>query len=236
LSGFSWLSGKDQGARSRLINSLAQDGFKPGWDPGSQKLNTVIQQVQTNQANAAQLLGSQDFLNVDQAVAVTKYIGNALGSGLLGKWSGAEMNAGGVGISVAVGLTGFDLPKDIADLSYDIANWKWSWSHAGETALDLVGTLPLIGAVKNIRNASKLATTAKAAANIGEAAADTAQGVKQAANVLGDVKQAANGASDLLPILQLSCFVAGTPVLTPRGAKAIEALQPGDVVLSRPEC
>jgi hypothetical protein len=34
---------------------------------------------------------------------------------------------------------------------------------------------------------------------------------------------------------QKACFVAGTPLLTPTGEKAIELLQPGDLVLSRSE-
>ena len=32
-----------------------------------------------------------------------------------------------------------------------------------------------------------------------------------------------------------SCFAAGTPILTPNGATAIEKLRPGDLVLSRSE-
>jgi hypothetical protein len=33
----------------------------------------------------------------------------------------------------------------------------------------------------------------------------------------------------------LSCFAAGTPLLTPDGARPIEQFQPGDMVLSRSE-
>ena len=38
-----------------------------------------------------------------------------------------------------------------------------------------------------------------------------------------------------LPALNQTCFVAGTPVLTPQGARSIEDLKPGDKVYSRPE-
>jgi hypothetical protein len=38
-----------------------------------------------------------------------------------------------------------------------------------------------------------------------------------------------------LLVLQKSCFAAGTPILTPEGAKAIETLKVGETVLSRPE-
>lgn len=39
----------------------------------------------------------------------------------------------------------------------------------------------------------------------------------------------------VLPILQITCFVAGTPVLTAEGSRPIESLKVGDTVLSRPE-
>ena len=38
-----------------------------------------------------------------------------------------------------------------------------------------------------------------------------------------------------IKVLGPTCFVAGTPLLTPNGSKAIEDLCPGDYVLSRPE-
>jgi Pretoxin HINT domain/Putative Ig domain len=38
-----------------------------------------------------------------------------------------------------------------------------------------------------------------------------------------------------LTVLQPSCFVAGTPLLTPGGSKVIEQFRPGDLVLSRSE-
>lgn len=49
---------------------------------------------------------------------------------------------------IALGIFDFDLPMDIRDISADFANWKWSWGHAGQTALDMVGLLPVIGALK----------------------------------------------------------------------------------------
>ena len=55
-----------------------------------------------------------------------------------------------------LGFAGVDLPCDIRDLTYDISNWEWSWSHAGDTALDAVGLLPVIGALKYGDEASTL--------------------------------------------------------------------------------
>lgn len=43
--------------------------------------------------------------------------------------------------------------------------------------------------------------------------------------------------SVLIPLetINPTCFVAGTPILTPEGTKAIEMLKVGDAILSRPE-
>jgi hypothetical protein len=36
-------------------------------------------------------------------------------------------------------------------------------------------------------------------------------------------------------LFKRSCFAAGTPIRTPEGSKAIEAIRPGDLVLARDE-
>jgi len=48
------------------------------------------------------------------------------------------------------------------------------------------------------------------------------------------ITRIADAISDLRQLLKM-CFVAGTPVHTPAGLRPIESLQPGDLVLSRPE-
>lgn len=37
---------------------------------------------------------------------------------------------------------------DIRDIVADIQNWEWSWSHVAQTALDSVGLIPIVGALK----------------------------------------------------------------------------------------
>jgi hypothetical protein len=44
-----------------------------------------------------------------------------------------------------------------------------------------------------------------------------------------------SGIRATLNVLNKTCFVAGTPILTPNGAKMIEAFKVGDQILSRPE-
>ncbi len=66
---------------------------------------------------------------------------------LLGNYSD-EVTLLGTGAQIGTGLLGIDLLGDIRDISYDIQNWEWSWSHIGQTALDVAGVLPLVGAIK----------------------------------------------------------------------------------------
>jgi hypothetical protein len=61
----------------------------------------------------------------------------------------------------------------------------------------------------------------------------TAEGRLAGGRAAGEAEVA--GQTFPLRLADGSCFVAGTPVLTPTGSKAIEELQVGDVVLSRSE-
>ena len=54
----------------------------------------------------------------------------------------------GTGAQIGTGFIGLDLPGDIRDITYDFQNWEWSWSHAGQTAMDFAGVLPVIGPLK----------------------------------------------------------------------------------------
>ena len=61
-----------------------------------------------------------------------------------GKYADESNIIGTVG-EVGVVFTGLDVVQDLRDLSYDVTNWEWSWGHVGETALDAVGLVPLVG-------------------------------------------------------------------------------------------
>lgn len=56
----------------------------------------------------------------------------------------------GTGVQVGSGILGVDLPADIRDISADLKNWEWTWSHAGQTGLDIIGVFPLIGGLKYV--------------------------------------------------------------------------------------
>ena len=57
---------------------------------------------------------------------------------------------------VGSGFIGIDLPGDIRDIIFDVTNWKWSWGHAGQTGLDLIGVVPVIGMLKYTDEAAAL--------------------------------------------------------------------------------
>ena len=78
---------------------------------------------------------------------VEEYLKKSFNQLLLGNFTNDVTALGTVG-QVGLGLLGADLPLDIRDISADFINWEWSWKHAGQTALDLVALLPIIGAVK----------------------------------------------------------------------------------------
>ena len=78
---------------------------------------------------------------------VEEYLKKSFNQLLLGNFTNDVTALGTVG-QVGLGLLGADLPLDIRDISADFINWEWSWKHAGQTALDLLALLPIIGAVK----------------------------------------------------------------------------------------
>ena len=59
-----------------------------------------------------------------------------------------EVTLLGTGAQIATGIIGIDLPADIRDISADLVNWEWSLRHVGQTALDCIGLIPVIGALK----------------------------------------------------------------------------------------
>ncbi len=46
---------------------------------------------------------------------------------------------------IGIAFTGADIVQDIRDLSHDIIYWENSWEHIGETILDGVAVIPVVG-------------------------------------------------------------------------------------------
>ena len=84
------------------------------------------------------------------ADAASDYIGKSLNQIVKGNFT--DDVAG----EIVLGIFDLDLVCDLRDITYDIGEWgeiiigddEFSWSFAGQSFLDLVGIIPVIGAVK----------------------------------------------------------------------------------------
>lgn len=98
-----------------------------------------------------------------------------------------------LGGSVAASIANVDAPLDIRDLAYDMSHWGEGDYFAARLALDAVGILPVIGAIKYIKHFDTVADVAKAADKAADIA-DTAHDVAKAADAAHDLKKAADAA------------------------------------------
>lgn len=79
--------------------------------------------------------------------AAPGYILDSTEQAIFGNWTNKVTILGTAG-QVGLGFTGLDFLADARDIDYDFKTWEWSWSHAGQTAVDTVGLLPIIGGLK----------------------------------------------------------------------------------------
>jgi hypothetical protein len=59
-----------------------------------------------------------------------------------------DVSALGTAGQIGIAIIGLDAPMDARDLVYDLTNWEWSWGHAGQTLIDIIAFVPVIGALK----------------------------------------------------------------------------------------
>ena len=118
-----------------------------------------------------------------------------------------------LGGSVVASLLNFDAPLDVRDLGYDIRHWGEGDYFAAHLALDAVGVLPLIGAVKYVKHLDTVGDVAKEVDKTADAidsvhdiakAADTASDMAEGADllldtadVISDVKKKTDTVADL---------------------------------------
>lgn len=89
------------------------------------------------------------------ADAASDYIGKFLNQIVKGNFTDDVTLLGTAG-EIVLGIFDLDLVCDLRDITYDIGEWgeiiigddEFSWSFAGQSFLDLVGIIPVIGAVK----------------------------------------------------------------------------------------
>jgi hypothetical protein len=99
----------------------------------------------------------------------------------IGEWAGVDTTWIGTGGSIILGLVGVDVYKDFLDISHNLVNWQWSWSHAGTTMLNAVSFLPIVGTIKY---ADEGATLVKQLDDATEAVAEAALELQRKRSVL----------------------------------------------------
>ena len=108
------------------------------------------------------------------------YIEKSINQVVLGNFT-EDTTLLGTAAQVGIGLTGLDVVTDARDIAYDVTNWEWSWGHAGQTVLDAVAFVPVIGAIKY---GDEVGTVVKHADEIIDGASTT---VKNASMISDDV-------------------------------------------------
>ncbi len=87
----------------------------------------------------------EDYFKLESAgESWRKYFLVSIEQIIKGKYADESNVVGTIG-EIGVAFTGADIIQDIRDLSYDITHWEWSWGHVGETALDGIGLVPIVG-------------------------------------------------------------------------------------------
>lgn len=89
------------------------------------------------------------------ADAAASYVGKSLNQIVAGNFTDDVTLLGTAG-QIALGIFDLDLVCDLRDTAYDIGEWgeiiigeeEFSWSFAGQSFIDIIGILPVIGAIK----------------------------------------------------------------------------------------
>lgn len=105
-----------------------------------------------------------------------------------------------MGGSVAASIANVDAPLDVRDLAYDLTHWGEGDYFGARLALDAVGILPVIGALKYIKHVDTVADTVKTADKIADSV-DTAHDIAKAADAIIDSGKTLDNISDAVGIV-----------------------------------
>lgn len=95
-----------------------------------------------------------------------------------------------LGGSIAASIAGVDIPLDARDLAYDLSHWGEGDYFAARLALDAVGVIPVIGALKYLKHVDTIADVADTAHDV----VNTVDAVHDATNIGDTIHDAANAA------------------------------------------
>ncbi|MGB8455799.1 MAG: AHH domain-containing protein [Anaerocolumna sp.] len=84
------------------------------------------------------------FRIISSKEAWKEYVSDSVDRILFGNYTDNGNLLGTAG-ELAIAFTGVDFVQDIRDLSHDILFWETNWEHIGETTIDGIGLIPVIG-------------------------------------------------------------------------------------------
>ncbi len=116
------------------------------------------------------------------------YVGRSSKSLILGDWTDEKPTELSIGAGIGLGVLGVDLPLDLRDLSHTLTHREWSYKWGETLAYNTIGLIPLIGVIKNLKNAKKLKYL--------DDASELAKRSDDAADAAGDAGRRAPPASD----------------------------------------
>ena len=125
------------------------------------------------------------------------FVGDAGEQIILGNFSEKVTITGTIGEIIVGELPVIGTIADIRDVTADFANWEWSWGHVGITTLDIIGMIPLVGALKYSDELCVAAKGMKLSDNAGDILssalkhADDASGIASKSDELAEVVQKA---------------------------------------------
>ena len=130
----------------------------------------------------------------------------------------------------AVGSAIYNWRNTIKVILNDFVQKSQTLEGQGEIGGDILLGILTGGALKSLKESGRLAKVLDKVKDVAKTTANNA------AKRLPDLPTAGSRApAGLLQVIQKTCFVAGTPVLTPDGPKAIDQFKVGDQILSRPQ-
>ena len=156
------------------INSGVYDYIPDKWitDKYSNSAEAFIKKEHpSNDQNKKALANTLEYAysNYEKPVAdeISNYIGRSLEQIVLGNYTDEVTLAGTAG-QIVLGILGLDLICDIRDLKYNVdelgeiifGKEELSWTFAGQLFFDVIGLLPVVGALKNLDEAALLAKQA----------------------------------------------------------------------------
>jgi hypothetical protein len=112
-----------------------------------------------------------------------------------------DVTVAGTLAQFALGIVGWDVPGDIRDLSYDLSHLNTTpW---GQTAIDAIALLPLIGSIKQVGQLGDLAKVANKADTIADVLDDASDIAKNSSKLVDTAEDVVYNSAKVLDNIEL---------------------------------